>query len=196
MQDSLFVEPRQGNTSILFVGGTRSGKSALALRWAQAQVVAKPQAKKVFIATSRAEDAEMQDRIALHKAERGMTWQSVDVPLLDIAVLENIQKTADILIIDCLSLWLSNAMHAVDDDAALLERMQSLVGFVQRSTVPMALVTSEVGQGIVPMHALARRYRDMHGLLNQHVAAVCSNVLLVSCALPLALKGMVPSELL
>ncbi len=178
----------------LFVGGTRSGKSALALRHAALLYTHAPQndvKKPVFIATAKAYDQEMQARIDAHKQERKeqkIPWHCVELPLLSMQKLENIQKEASVILVDCLSLWLSNAMEHLDD-TEILTQTQLLSAWALQCPVPLVMVTSEVGQGMVPMHALARRYRDAHGLLNQNMAQSCAHVFLVSCGLPLALKG-------
>ncbi len=181
----------------LFVGGTRSGKSTLALRYAESLGE-----KGLYIATAPAlnsehMDEETKERVLAHQAERGAHWQTWEADTIDLlhAPLQN----AHIVLLDCLTLWLSNAleqasqhsdMHAYMDSA-----MQRLEHFISHCPLPLVIVSSEVGQGIVPMSALARKFRDLHGTLNQRVARLCPRVLFVSCGLALALKGDVPAAL-
>ncbi len=185
----------QENTQAsLFVGGTRSGKSALALQYAAKQYAHAPQGqsqKPIFVATAKAYDQEMQKRISAHQQERKeqeIPWHCVESPLLSVQELESIQQEASVILVDCLSLWLNNIMEYMDD-AEILTQTKILHTWVSQCPVPLVMVTNEVGQGMVPMHALARRYSDAHGLLNQYMARSCAHVFLVSCGLPLALKG-------
>ncbi len=175
------------NMSILFVGGSRSGKSYLAECWANAQGP-----KRLFVATAKIEDDETKARITTHQARRGDEWQCLEAPYFSPEQVENIW---DVVLIDCLSMWLNNRMSRGDSDADILRATEDLAQWVVGLTVPIALVSGELGQGMVPMSALARRYRDLHGIINQHIAKACNNVLLISCGLPLAIKGTLPEEL-
>ncbi len=169
----------------LILGGARSGKSALAGRRAEAF------AQVVWIATAEARDAEMAERIARHRAERPAHWQTVEEPLSLAAALRRHAGNAagaDVcLVVDCLTLWLTNLLLA--EDAGLLEReTAALLDTLPALPGAIVLVANEVGLGIVPENALARRFRDEAGRLNQRVAAACERVTFVAAGLPLVLK--------
>jgi adenosylcobinamide kinase / adenosylcobinamide-phosphate guanylyltransferase len=166
--------------TLLVLGGARSGKSRHAQRLAEAAGGA-----LTFIATAQSYDTEMADRIARHRADRDARWRTVDAPL---ALAEAIRAADDedaTLLIDCLTLWTSNLLLAEADwDAALADLVAAVAGARGR----LFLVTNEVGWGIVPDNALARRFRDMAGTVNQRVAAACNRVHLVAAGLALQLK--------
>lgn len=164
---------------MLVLGGARSGKS----RHAEAQCEGLPGTIN-YIATAQAFDAEMRDRIATHRARRSKRWQTIEAPIDLPAAIAQAQQSGPILV-DCLTLWLSNLVLAGED----IDRWsKDLVTAVGGCTVPMVLVSNEVGLSIVPENALARRFRDEAGLLNQHVAAVCDRVHFVAAGLPVTLK--------
>ncbi|RWP96377.1 MAG: bifunctional adenosylcobinamide kinase/adenosylcobinamide-phosphate guanylyltransferase [Mesorhizobium sp.] len=163
----------------LVVGGARSGKSA----HAESLVTACP-APWTYIATAQAYDDEMRERIALHRARRGEGWTTVDAPLDLVGAIEALPDGRPVLI-DCLTLWLSNHMLAERDIEA---ECRGLADVLSRPRGPWFVVSNEVGQGIVPDNALARRFRDGAGRLNQQVAAVAGMVLLMVAGLPLKVK--------
>ncbi len=163
----------------LVIGGARSGKS----RHAEALVAAEP-GPWLYVATAEAGDVEMAARIAEHRARRGAGWRTVEAPRDLVGALGTAPPGAAALV-DCLTLWLSNALLAEADLDAEADR---LLGALAARTGPVCLVSSEVGQGIVPDNALARRFRDAAGLLNQRVAAVADRVDLVTAGLVLRLK--------
>ena len=160
----------------LILGGARSGKSARALALATA-------APRTFLATAEALDAEMADRIARHKAERGAGWRLVEAPL-DLAPAVAGHRAGS-LVVDCLTLWLSNLMHAGRDPAAETAALVEAL----RDAGRVILVSNEVGLSIAPENALARAFRDEQGRLNQRVAAAADHVEFVAAGLPLLLKG-------
>ncbi|TIV76478.1 MAG: bifunctional adenosylcobinamide kinase/adenosylcobinamide-phosphate guanylyltransferase, partial [Mesorhizobium sp.] len=137
-----------------------------------------------YIATAEAYDDEMRERIALHRARRGEGWATVDAPLDLAAAIEALPDHEPVLI-DCLTLWLTNHMLAERDLDAECRR---LVDVLSRPRGPWFVVSNEVGLGIVPDNALARRFRDAAGRLNQQVAAVADTVLLMVAGLPLKVK--------
>jgi adenosylcobinamide kinase / adenosylcobinamide-phosphate guanylyltransferase len=165
---------------VLLVGGARSGKS----RIAQTRAEALP-GELVYIATGQALDDEMTARIAKHRADRGARWRTLEVPLELAAAVRSEGERGRVLLIDCLTLWLSNLMLGEHDITAatdsLLEALASMSGTV-------LLVSNEVGMSIVPENALARRFRDEAGRLNQRVAAAASEVLFVAAGLALRMK--------
>ncbi|TIL73827.1 MAG: bifunctional adenosylcobinamide kinase/adenosylcobinamide-phosphate guanylyltransferase [Mesorhizobium sp.] len=163
----------------LVVGGARSGKSAQA----ESRVTDCP-APWTYIATAQAHDDEMRERIALHRARRGEGWTTVDAPLDLVGAIEALPDGRPVLI-DCLTLWLSNHMLAEHDIEA---ECRELADVLARPRGPWFVVSNEVGQGIVPDNALARRFRDAAGRLNQQIAAVAGTVLLMVAGLPLKVK--------
>ena len=167
----------------LVLGGARSGKS----RHAEALVRAltPPGGGLIYVATAQALDAEMSARIAAHRDQRGPEWITVDVPLDLVAVLRHEARPGRALLVDCLTLWLSNLMHARRDVAADTE---ALAVALHRPTCPIVLVSNEVGLGIVPENALARAFRDHQGRLNQRIAAIAARVVFIAAGLPITLK--------
>lgn len=167
-------------TSLLVLGGARSGKS----RYAQAR--AESHAGDLFyLATAQAFDTEMEDRIARHVADRGPRWSTLDVPLdLPAAILAHAAPDRALLV-DCLTLWTSNLMFAERD---LDAETEALAQAVVQAHGPVILVANEVGLGIVPDNALARRFRDVAGRLNQAIAAAADEVQFIAAGLPLRLK--------
>ena len=165
------------NTMILILGGARSGKS----RRAEALVLAHA-APWTYIATAQAFDAEMAARIAEHQARRAEDWRTVNAPRM---LPEALRAATGPILVDCLTLWLSNAMLAEADLAA---ETTALEAALQARGGPVVLVSNEVGAGIVPATSLGRRFRDAQGLLNQRMAALADHVELVVAGLPLRLK--------
>lgn len=166
------------------LGGTRSGKTSHALSLTATRAMQNG-ATPVYLATAQAHDAEMTARIDNHKAERGPEWQTVEEPLeVPDAVLRH-AKPGNVLLLDCLTLWVSNLMGAERDmDAAFME----LVAALKDVQGPVVIVSNETGLGIVPDNPLARSFRDRSGLLNQMVAATADKVQFVAAGLPLTLK--------
>lgn len=165
---------------LLVLGGARSGKS----RYAQAQAEALP-GKLVYIATAEALDAEMEDRIARHRGDRGPRWNTVEAPL-DLAEAIAAQSASDIvLLVDCLTLWASNLILAERDVSAAIS---GLIAAMADAPGKIILVSNEVGLGVVPDNALARRFRDIAGEINQAVAACVDSAVLMTAGLPIILK--------
>lgn len=164
----------------LILGGARSGKSTLAEARAEAA-----EGEVVYIATAEAADDEMAARIEAHRARRPDTWRTVEAPQALTAALLEATAPGRLVIVDCLTLWLSNRLGAdadiAGDQAALLAVLKDVPGEV-------VLVSNEVGQGIVPDNAMARTFRDAAGRLNQSVAAACERVTYVIAGQPLTLK--------
>jgi adenosylcobinamide kinase / adenosylcobinamide-phosphate guanylyltransferase len=163
----------------LVIGGARCGKS----RYAESLITALPP-PWIYMATGQGLDAEMAARIEAHRARRGAGWSTVEAPL-DLAAVMTAQGTAPVLV-DCLTLWLSNLMMA---DAPIEPELDRLAQALAKVAAPVVLVANEVGSGIVPDNALARRFRDLQGSLNQRIAALADQVVLVVAGLPLFLKG-------
>ncbi|RME27585.1 MAG: bifunctional adenosylcobinamide kinase/adenosylcobinamide-phosphate guanylyltransferase [Deltaproteobacteria bacterium] len=165
---------------ILVTGGARSGKS----RFAQARAEAL-HPRRFYLATAQALDAEMADRIARHRADRDGSWQTLEEPLDPGPLL----RQDGVVLLDCLTLWVSNLLLADRDDADIEAAMEALVSAVATADNPVVLVTNEVGLGIVPNNPLARRFRDHSGRLSQLLAAVCDEVVLCVAGLPLTVKS-------
>lgn len=169
---------------VLVLGGARSGKSA----YAEARVLALRKGRKraLYLATAEAGDKEMTARIAAHRARRGTLWTTLEVPRDIVGAIASHAAAGAPILIDCLTLWLSNLMHAQADIA---RETEELCAALARAKGPVVLVSNEVGLGIVPDNALAREFRDHAGRLHQRVAHVARDVVFVAAGLPLALKG-------
>lgn len=166
--------------SLTFVlGGARSGKSIHAETLATAL-----RAPWTYIATAQAWDGEMAERIALHRARRGEGWSTVDAPLDLAQALRAVPEGRPVLV-DCLTLWLSNHMLAEHDPDALSSELETVLA-VPRG--PWFVVSNEVGLGIVPDNVLGRRFRDAQGRLNQRVAAAADHVFFMVAGLPMQVK--------
>ncbi|NYF32977.1 bifunctional adenosylcobinamide kinase/adenosylcobinamide-phosphate guanylyltransferase [Sphingopyxis sp. JAI108] len=166
--------------SLFVLGGARSGKS----RYAQARAEAAG-ANPVFVATAEAFDDEMRERIARHRADRDMRWTTVEAPRELPAAIDAMNGEGAVVLVDCLTLWVSNLLLA---DANIARAGQQLCDAIGRFEGTLILVANEVGLGIVPDNALARAFRDAAGQLNQSVAATAAEVVLVTASLPLTLK--------
>ena len=174
--------------SLLVLGGARSGKSGFAQRAAEESGL-----QPLYLATGQAFDGEMAERIARHRGERGAHWGLCEEPLELVAALAREARPGRIVLVDCATLWLSNAMHRgrdVDAESALL------AAALASPAAPVIVVSNEVGAGIVPDNAMARRFRDAQGRLNQMLAQACDRVVLVAAGLPLLLKPQAMPPLL
>jgi adenosylcobinamide kinase/adenosylcobinamide-phosphate guanylyltransferase len=177
----------------LILGGARCGKTNHAIALAAALAVAS-ESRVVYVATAQALDAEMEHRIARHRAQRPSSWMTIEVPTRLAPVLES--QPAAILLVDCLTLWLSNALLADFDEAAptapLLrweEERSALLQWLADFRGTALFVSNEVGSGIVPASALARRFQDEQGRLNQALGAICESVTLVVAGIAMPIKG-------
>ena len=168
-------------TTRLILGGARSGKSRRAQSLAEAA-----HERRVYLATAEALDTEMAARIARHQKDRGDGWRTVEAPLDLVAALGREADTEACLLIDCLTLWLSNLMHRGRDVEAEAAALSEALGTVDQSII---LVSNEIGLGLVPETPLGREFRDAQGRLNQQVAAACDIVEFVAAGLPIRLKG-------
>jgi adenosylcobinamide kinase/adenosylcobinamide-phosphate guanylyltransferase len=167
----------------LVVGGARSGKSA----FAEGLLVASGRPRR-YIATAEAWDDEMRERIAFHQHDRGDGWTTVEAPL-DLTAALATARADETVLIDCATLWLTNLLLAERDIPAATE---GLIASLSVCTAPVVVVSNEVGWGIVPDNALARRFRDEQGRLNQRLAREAGLVVTVIAGLPMVLKGVLP----
>lgn len=165
----------------LILGGARSGKS----RYAQ-QLAESTAQQVVYIATATAGDEEMQQRIAKHKQDRPGDWQVVEEPLELLQVLNEFDQPGCCVLVDCLTLWLSNQL--AKDPSGLEEKIEQLVECIAGFQQPIILVSNEVGLGIVPMGEISRRFVDEAGRLHQGLAQVCDQVTMLVAGLPQNLK--------
>ena len=166
---------------VLVLGGARSGKS----RYAEGLI----HAPKHYVATAQAFDDEMQERIKLHRARRDSNWTNHETPLDLVEQLHDIDGWGNHILVDCLTLWLSNLMlHGSDCEA----EVSDLVEHLAIAKARIVVVSNEVGLGIVPDNELARRFRDVQGLSNQLVAAVAESVVMTVAGIPMLVKGPWP----
>jgi adenosylcobinamide kinase/adenosylcobinamide-phosphate guanylyltransferase len=166
--------------TLFVLGGARSGKS----RYAQARAEA-VDGRRIFVATAEAHDDEMRDRIARHRADRDARWRTVEAPIHLPAAIEALGRPDAVVLVDCLTLWISNLLLA---DADVAEAAEDLRDAIRRFEGYLVLVANEAGLGIVPDNALARRFRDEAGRANQMVAASADEVQIVFAGLPQRLK--------
>lgn len=164
----------------LVTGGAKSGKS----RYAEAHVTSLNR-PRIYIATAEAWDDEMRARISAHRADRGTGWQTIEAPRDLCGALASVAPEAAVLI-DCATLWLTNLLLA---DADAEAESTALLAALRACPAPVTVVTNELGWSIVPDNALARRFRDAQGRLNQRLAAQADLVVAVISGLPLVLKG-------
>jgi len=170
------------------LGGCRSGKSSLALRTAEA--IAAEQ--RIFIATAVPFDAEMQDRVRRHQKERGSGWLTVEVPLALPEALVEHSRPDRVILVDCLTLWVSNLLLEGSDPPAVERRIAELVEALQACASPVILVSNEVGRGVVPDSQLGRQFRDLAGMANQAVAAGADEVIMAVAGIPVVIKARDP----
>ena len=177
--------------SILVTGGARSGKSGFAER-----LTLKLAGKAIYVATGQAFDGEMEARIALHRQQRSEgegKWETLEEPLRLAALLERLSGSGQAVLVDCLTLWLSNVLLGVEerpDRQQLVEdELEELVRSVASFQDTLILVTNEVGDGIVPEYSLGRLYRDLAGRMNAALARQCEQVFLVTAGIPVELKS-------
>jgi len=167
--------------AVLVLGGARSGKSAFA-----EGLVTETGLSRHYIATGRAWDDEMRERIARHRADRGGGWQTHEEPLDLVARLDALDHSHNVILVDCLTLWVTNLMMEELDMASEFARLEECVS---RAKARLVLVSNEVGLGIVPDNRMARDFRDHAGRLHQSIAACAAQVYFVAAGLPLKMKG-------
>jgi len=165
----------------LVLGGARSGKSAFAEK-----LIGDSDLARIYLATAAAGDDEMKARIAHHRIQRGEGWTTIEEPLALVDALTREATHGRAVLVDCLTLWLSNLMLAERDPDIEARRLTQFLGVVK---YPVVLVSNEVGLGLVPDTPLGRRFRDAQGRLNQIVAACVPNVVFIAAGLPLWLKN-------
>jgi adenosylcobinamide kinase / adenosylcobinamide-phosphate guanylyltransferase len=168
----------------LITGGVRSGKSSHAI----ALAAASPGTRRFFIATAEARDDEMADRIARHREARSPDFETVEEPLYLGEALQKIGDRADVVVLDCLTLWVANLMDRGLDDDTIGGAAAALAQSLRQAPFDAIVVTGEVGLGIVPENPAARRFRDLLGWTNQRIAQAADKVLLMAAGYPLRVK--------
>lgn len=171
--------------SLLVLGGARSGKSRHALEQAR-----QDGPRVAFLATARALDGDMASRIARHRAERPSRWTTIEEPHEVGAACRRAARSNDLVVVDCVTVWVSNLMERGDDDAMVLAAADDLAKLLRERLVSVILVSNEVGEGVHPPTELGRRFRDLLGLVNQRLAAAADRVTLMVAALPLTVKDV------
>jgi adenosylcobinamide kinase/adenosylcobinamide-phosphate guanylyltransferase len=173
-------------TALFILGGARSGKSRFA--------VSDPAlgGRIAFVATAQAADDDMASRIARHRADRPRHWTTVEEPYALVARLAELEDAYDAVVVDCLTLWVSNRLLRGDTDHAILDETEALAKLLGRRTTSFTVVSNEVGAGVHPETAMGLRFRDLLGIVNQRVAAACDRVVLMVAGVPLTIKSVAP----
>jgi adenosylcobinamide kinase / adenosylcobinamide-phosphate guanylyltransferase len=168
---------------VLVLGGSRSGKSQFALEFCQ-----KINGRRMFIATCQPLDREMEDRIALHRKKRAPSWETVEEFWNLADQLARVKDDYRVILIDCLTLWLSNCLMRDITTALVEESVRKLTEMLRKTPIPVVMVSNEVGMGVIPPSPLGRVFRDLQGILNQEIAAMADQVFLMTAGIPLRLK--------
>ena len=170
---------------VLVLGGARSGKTAFS-----ETLAVRSGARPAYLATAEALDGEMRDRVASHKALRGGRFVTIEEPIALSDTLIKASANHDVILVDCLTLWITNLLLANEDVAKHVSELGATL--VQLKAAKVILVSNEVGQGIVPDNAMARTFRDLAGSAHQRLAEICDDVYFVVAGLPMVLKGEAP----
>ena len=168
---------------ILVLGGCKSGKSSFAQCSAE-----KTGEKRLYVATGQATDEEMKDKIKKHREERGAGWETSEVEFCLSDVIRRKNENYDVILIDCITAWVTNLLIADRSFEAILDMVRDLEESIEYTTCPVIMVSNEVGYGIVPMNSLARRFRDIAGLVNQRIAEFSDEVILTVAGIPTKTK--------
>ena len=176
-------ETRQGSVTLV-LGGARSGKSRYA------QQLAEQWRRVVLVATAKVTDDEMRAKIERHREDRPQDWLTVEEPLELAKVLEEQERNSEVIVVDCLTIFAANLLETEGENSEAIDgRVEALCAALRRVQCNVVLVSNEVGSGVVPAYPLGRRYRELLGEINQKVARVADDVVLMVAGLPLALKG-------
>jgi adenosylcobinamide kinase/adenosylcobinamide-phosphate guanylyltransferase len=169
--------------TILVIGGCRSGKSRHALYLAE-QV----SGQKIFIATCIPQDKEMEQRVLNHQQQRNTTWKAIEVPIFLPEAVNTYGAKGNVLLVDCLTLWINNLIMEDQNPAKIDTHIIELIRSLEKSECTVILVSNEVGCGIVPEHKLARLFRDITGFANQKVAGYADRVIWMVAGMPVKIK--------
>ncbi len=170
---------------VLVLGGARSGKTA----WAE-QLAIRSGRRPAYLATAEALDSEMADRVATHQAGRAGRFATIEEPIALAEALRGAAAEHDVILVDCLTLWITNLLMANQDVASAVDELGAAL--VETNTAKVILVSNEVGLGIIPDNAMARTFRDLAGAAHQRLAEICDDAYFVVAGLPLTLKGEPP----
>lgn len=170
----------------LLTGGGRSGKSDYAVTLAMAR------ARRAFIATAEPFDDEMRARIAAHRAGRGNAFATIEAPVDLAGAVRGLPAGTDVVVIDCLTVWLGNLMHRDGQGEQTSRAIAELLDVLREPPCDVIVVTNEVGLGIIPENAMARQFRDLAGGVNTRVARLANRVVLMISGIPLTIKGTAP----
>lgn len=169
---------------IFILGGCRSGKSRHALELSNSICGE----NRIFIATCTPLDEEMKQRIERHQKERSKSWTTIEVPVLLPEAIDENSRKSDLILVDCLTLWISNIILETDEQETISRHIHNLIQSIETAQCTLILVANEVGTGIVPENALARRFRDVAGQVNQNVAACSDKVIWMTAGIPVKIK--------
>ncbi|MBW2116657.1 MAG: bifunctional adenosylcobinamide kinase/adenosylcobinamide-phosphate guanylyltransferase [Deltaproteobacteria bacterium] len=176
--------PESSTKEFIFVmGGARSGKSSWALRYAEEHY-----GSYIYLATAEVLDEEMAERVRLHRESRSAKWGLVEEPLMIAEALETKCAGVDAVLIDCLTVWLSNVLLKMGDEQVATYE-DRLLETISRNRQAIIAVANEVGTGVVPEYALGRKFRDLAGSLNQRIAGMADKVFYMIAGLPMCVKG-------
>ncbi len=176
------METKNGTTLVL--GGCRSGKSSHALDLAEVA----SEKNRLYIATCVPYDDEMQDRVHRHQKERDATWKTIETPVEIAGTIMEHSPDSGVILIDCLTLWVTNLLMAEKSEDDIMEEVKRLQSALEKAECPVILVSNEVGAGIVPQNCLARRFRDIAGFVNQKIAKSADCVIFTIAGIPLNIK--------
>ena len=172
-----------GRKLIFITGGCRSGKSQYALDYANRHF-----SKKIYLATCEALDDEMIQRVETHKRLRGPEWLTIEEPVEIIDRIKQYSDNAGVILLDCLTLWLSNLLLKGNNNLKMMEAIEGLIHSLRERRISVIIVSNEVGMGIVPADPLSRRFRDLSGMANQKIAEVADTVIFMVSGMPVFLK--------
>ena len=176
-----------GGKKVIFItGGCRSGKSQFALDYADRHF-----SKKIYLATCEVFDEEMARRVENHKMARGPEWRTIEESVTVVDRIEEVQEGVEVILVDCVTLWISSLLMKWDDDNRIMNEVEKLLSVLQKRQASFVLVSNEVGMGIVPADALTRRFRDLAGMANQKIAGAADAVIFMVSGIPIFLKGTV-----
>ena len=192
VDQSICIEPARGALSqfkpkiIFIIGGCRSGKSRHALELGQQL----SEQDRIFIATCKPRDEEMQQRVAKHQSERDPSWKTMEVPVQIDKAIDDYSRKTTILLVDCLTLWISNLLLGDQGFKTIVPYIDLLTHSLRNARGSVILVSNEVGTGIVPEHELSRLFRDAVGFTNQQIAACSDEVIWMVAGIPVSIKQL------
>ena len=173
-----------GKKVIFITGGCRSGKSRYALDYANQHF-----SKKIYLATCEALYEEMAQRIEHHKKMRGPEWHTIEEPVEIVDKIRQYGDKVEVILLDCITLWLSNLLTKGNDDLKIKDGINRLMEILKQTSTSLIVVSNEVGMGIVPADSLSRQFRDLSGMVNQRIAEMVDTVIFMVSGIPIFLKG-------